>query len=51
MDDSADTAMPHPVLRSVYFDSVTALEMVRGGRIHVVVLGAYQVDAVGSFAN
>src|SRR5215475_13416409 len=34
-----------------YFDSVTAFEMVRGGRVDVVVLGAYQVDAEGSFAN
>jgi 3-oxoacid CoA-transferase len=34
-----------------YFDSVTAFEMVRGGRVDFVVLGAYQVDAEGSFAN
>ncbi|MBO0838044.1 MAG: 3-oxoacid CoA-transferase, partial [Actinobacteria bacterium] len=34
-----------------YFDSVTAFEMVRSGRVDVVVLGAYQVDAEGSFAN
>jgi 3-oxoacid CoA-transferase len=34
-----------------YFDSVTAFEMVRGGRVDVVVLGAYQVDAEGSLAN
>jgi 3-oxoacid CoA-transferase len=34
-----------------YFDSVTAFEMVRGGRVDVVILGAYQVDAEGSFAN
>lgn len=34
-----------------YFESVTAFEMVRGGRVDVVVLGAYQVDAEGSFAN
>jgi 3-oxoacid CoA-transferase len=34
-----------------YFDSVTAFEMVRGGRVDAVVLGAYQVDAEGSFAN
>jgi len=34
-----------------YFDSVTAFEMIRGGRVDVVVLGAYQVDAEGSFAN
>jgi 3-oxoacid CoA-transferase len=34
-----------------YFDSVTAFEMVRSGRVHVVGLGAYQVDAEGSVAN
>jgi 3-oxoacid CoA-transferase len=34
-----------------YFDSVTAFEMVRSGRVDVVILGAYQVDAEGSFAN
>ncbi len=34
-----------------YFDSVTAFEMVRGGRVDAVILGAYQVDAEGSFAN
>jgi acyl CoA:acetate/3-ketoacid CoA transferase beta subunit len=51
MDDSADTVMPHPVWPSVYLDSVTALELVRGDRIHVVARGAYQVDAEGIFAN
>lgn len=34
-----------------FFDSVTAFEMVRGGRVHVVALGAYQVDQEGSMAN
>ncbi|GAA0935072.1 3-oxoacid CoA-transferase subunit A [Pseudonocardia zijingensis] len=34
-----------------FFDSVTAFEMVRSGRVHVVALGAYQVDAEGSVAN
>jgi len=34
-----------------YFDSVTAFEMARGGRLHTVVLGAYQVDREGSIAN
>jgi 3-oxoacid CoA-transferase len=34
-----------------YFDSVTAFEMVRAGKIDVVVLGAYQVDAAGNVAN
>jgi 3-oxoacid CoA-transferase len=34
-----------------YFDSVTAFEMVRSGKINVVVLGAYQVDEAGNIAN
>jgi 3-oxoacid CoA-transferase len=34
-----------------FFESVTAFEMVRSGRVHVVALGAYQVDQNGSFAN
>src|SRR5438874_806343 len=34
-----------------YFDSVTAFEMVRSGKIDVVILGAYQVDAAGNVAN
>ncbi|MBV8718941.1 MAG: 3-oxoacid CoA-transferase subunit A [Chloroflexi bacterium] len=34
-----------------YFDSVTAFEMVRSGKIDVVVLGAYQVDEAGNVAN
>jgi 3-oxoacid CoA-transferase len=34
-----------------FFDSVTAFEMVRSGRVHVVALGAYQVDEEGSLAN
>jgi 3-oxoacid CoA-transferase len=34
-----------------FFDSVQAFEMVRSGRVHVVALGAYQVDAECSFAN
>ncbi len=34
-----------------YFDSVTAFEMVRSGRVDVVVMGAYQADAEGSVAN
>jgi 3-oxoacid CoA-transferase len=33
------------------FDTVTAFEMARGGRLDAVVLGAYQVGADGSFAN
>ncbi len=34
-----------------FFDSVTAFEMARSGRIQIVVLGAYQVDQDGSVAN
>ena len=34
-----------------YFDSVEAFEMARGGRLHTVVLGAYEVDQAGSIAN
>jgi 3-oxoacid CoA-transferase len=34
-----------------FFDSVTAFEMVRSGRVHVVALGAYQVDEECSLAN
>lgn len=34
-----------------FFESVTAFEMVRSGRVQVVALGAYQVDQHGSFAN
>jgi 3-oxoacid CoA-transferase len=34
-----------------YFDSVTAFEMVRSGKINVVILGAYQVDEAGNVAN
>jgi 3-oxoacid CoA-transferase len=34
-----------------FFDSVEAFEMVRSGRVHVVAIGAYQVDEEGSVAN
>jgi 3-oxoacid CoA-transferase len=34
-----------------FFESVTAFEMVRSGRVQVVALGAYQVDEEGSLAN
>ena len=34
-----------------FFESVTAFEMVRSGRVQVVALGAYQVDQDGSLAN
>src|SRR5207248_2966977 len=36
---------------TAYFDSVEAFEMVRGGKIDVVCLGAYQVDQAGNVAN
>jgi 3-oxoacid CoA-transferase len=34
-----------------FFDSVAAFEMARSGRLHTVVLGAYQVDQDGNLAN
>ena len=34
-----------------FFDSVTAFEMVRSGKIDVVILGAYQVDSAANVAN
>jgi 3-oxoacid CoA-transferase len=33
------------------FDSVEAFEIARGGHLSAVVLGAFQVDSTGSFAN
>src|SRR5262245_59322173 len=36
---------------TAFFDSVTAFEMVRSGKIDVVCLGAYQVDQAGNVAN
>jgi 3-oxoacid CoA-transferase len=36
---------------TAYFDSVTAFEMVRSGKINVVVLGGYQVDEAANLAN
>ena len=36
---------------TAYFDSVSAFEMVRSGKINVVCLGAYQVDQAGNVAN
>jgi 3-oxoacid CoA-transferase len=40
-----------PAAGIAYFDSVEAFEMVRSGRVHVVAIGAYQVDQEGSVAN
>lgn len=34
-----------------FFDSVTSFEMVRGGKLDAVVLGAYQVDEQANLAN
>ncbi|MET0852693.1 MAG: 3-oxoacid CoA-transferase [Candidatus Rokuibacteriota bacterium] len=34
-----------------FFDSVTSFEMARSGRIHAVILGAYEVDEHASVAN
>jgi 3-oxoacid CoA-transferase len=34
-----------------YFDSVASFEMARSGKLHAVVLGAYQVDQEGNLAN
>jgi 3-oxoacid CoA-transferase len=34
-----------------FFDSVASFEMARGGKLHAVVLGAYQVDQAGNLAN
>jgi 3-oxoacid CoA-transferase len=34
-----------------FFDSVTSFEIARGGRLHAVVLGTYQVGANGDLAN
>ena len=40
-----------PVPGTSFFESVTAFEMARSGRVHVAALGAYQVDQEGSFAS
>jgi 3-oxoacid CoA-transferase len=53
-DDNIYNAASDPVLLhpgASTFDTVTAFEMARGGRLDAVVLGAYQVGADGSFAN
>jgi 3-oxoacid CoA-transferase len=48
-DAGGNYVSPRPGI--AYFDSVTAFEMVRSGKIHVVALGAYQVDEAGNVAN
>jgi 3-oxoacid CoA-transferase len=48
-DAGSNYVTPRPGI--AYFDSVTAFEMVRSGKIDVVVLGAYQVDEAANVAN
>jgi 3-oxoacid CoA-transferase len=48
-DAGGNYVTPKPGL--AFFDSLTAFEMVRAGKIDVVILGAYQVDAAGNVAN
>ncbi|MCA1646204.1 MAG: 3-oxoacid CoA-transferase subunit A [Chloroflexi bacterium] len=48
-DAGGNYVTPTPGL--AFFDSVTAFEMVRAGKIDVVILGAYQVDEAANVAN
>jgi 3-oxoacid CoA-transferase len=48
---NAGSYFVHPDPGASFFDSVTSFEMVRSGRIDVVVLGGLQVDAAGNLAN
>jgi 3-oxoacid CoA-transferase len=53
-DPDAFNAGGEPVRLSpgaAVFDSVEAFEMARGGHLSAVVLGAFEVDSAGSFAN
>lgn len=41
----------HLIPGASFFESVTSFEMVRGGKVDVVALGAFQVDSHASIAN
>jgi 3-oxoacid CoA-transferase len=49
IDAASQTVVPLP--GAATFDSATNYEMLHSGRVQTAVLGAFQVDATGSFAN